>query len=85
MPMMDGIFTITMSHDGVRCEHLQPDAGGVLVIVEDLVHRRVLRLKTSHQALQHVLKKFLFFDRNMITIKVLVRTENLPPQYLERR
>ena len=52
--MMDGIFMITMWHDGVSSEHLQPDAGGVLVIVEDLVHRRVLRLKTSHQALQHV-------------------------------
>ena len=54
MPMLDGIFMITMWHR-VSSEHLQPDAGGVLVIVEDLVHRRVLRLKTSHQALQHVL------------------------------
>ena len=54
MPMLDGIFMITMWH-GVSSEHLEPDAGGVLVIVEDLVHRRVLRLKTSHQALQHVL------------------------------
>ena len=54
MPMLDGIFKITMSH-GVSSDHLQPDAGGVLVIVEDLVHRRVLSLKTSHQALQHVL------------------------------
>ena len=42
-------------HNVAQGDHLQPDAGGVLVIVEDLVHRRVLRLKTSHQALQHVL------------------------------
>ena len=54
MPILDGIFIITMWH-GVSSDHLQPDAGGVLVIVEDLVHRRVLSLKTSHQALQHVL------------------------------
>ena len=30
-------------------------------------------------------KKFFFLDIVMIVIKVLVRTENLPPQYLERR
>ena len=53
--MLDGIFMITMWHGVSSSDHLQPDAGGVLVIVEDLVHRRVLSLKTSHQALQHVL------------------------------
>ena len=31
--------------------HLQPDACGVLVIVEDFMHRGILLLKRSHQAL----------------------------------
>ena len=31
--------------------HLKPDACGVLVIVEDFMHRGILLLKRSHQAL----------------------------------
>ena len=37
--------------DDQQVDHLEPDARGVLVIVEDFMHRGVLLLKRSHQAL----------------------------------